>query len=697
MKRTLYIPFTVCILLFPACSGDLPEQQAGESRVLQLNFAQEGEATLVRNSNALTTENGPVTEIGLCITQGTGYDAYPGRTNTRYTFKTNGTGLCEGDGSSSTSTTFYLIGKDAHIQAFYPNSAVTPTNSDNGYTIPVTIPAEQTFTTTGGAPSCEAIDYLYGYAKNDVGDATLITTNAMQASPTNIYLHHALAKVMFTLQCDKDRTPNTEYDCVKSIKISAPSGSTPFLTGATGNSNSKMQINNGQISGLTNTDALTFTAATGSTPIAMGANGNPAIVACGLVAPLSAALTGDFTITVTLGKNGETTHDRTYTGTSKVFTQKWLAGYCYSYNLVLGSKLTAVATTVSWNTATGSDMEAKERGISSATELAAFAKSWAKNGDKGNDNATFYKDYGWYETDSKGNKVFTIKLTSTITVTATAGNSTENQWIPIGTQNKPLTIPFDGQGWEVVLQLNNNAMEITNQEYSGFIGYTTSDIKNLSIKTDPGSETVAGYNKIESKNAIYAGGMAGYVEGNIINCSIDLAGTSIVNTYSTSNNPMYLGGLVGYCKGNIYNSAVYTTPLDNGATPSVLFTSATANSCVGGLVGKMEKTNGGSGGEVTNCYTYIKGLGNSETTSGTSISAGWLVGDPANATFSSAFYIAGTATGCTPGDTPIDGITQKDNITGLCEALNAVATLNSWANWKEETISDDSKVILILR
>ena len=89
MKRTLYIPFTVCILLFPACSGDLPEQQAGESCVLQLNFKQEGEATLVRNSNALTTENGEIKEIGLCITQGKEYASYPGRNGTRYTFKTN--------------------------------------------------------------------------------------------------------------------------------------------------------------------------------------------------------------------------------------------------------------------------------------------------------------------------------------------------------------------------------------------------------------------------------------------------------------------------------------------------------------------------------------------------------------------------------------------------------------------------------
>jgi len=183
MKRTLYIPFTVCILLFSACSGDLPEQQAGESRVLQLNFKQEGETTLVRTSNALTTENDEIKEIGLCITQGTGYASYPGRNGTRYTFKTDGTGLCEGegkeegDGSSSTSTTFYLTGENAHIQAFYPNSTVSQTDNGNAYTIPVEIPAEQTFTTTDGTstpstPSCNAIDYLYGSAKENAGDVT---------------------------------------------------------------------------------------------------------------------------------------------------------------------------------------------------------------------------------------------------------------------------------------------------------------------------------------------------------------------------------------------------------------------------------------------------------------------------------------------------------------------------------------------
>jgi hypothetical protein len=719
MKRTLYIPFTVCILLFPACSGDLPEQQAGESRVLQLNFKQEGEATLVRTSNALTTENGAAAEIGLCITQGIGYEAYPGRTNTRYTFKTDGTGLYEGDGSNSTSTTFYLTGEDAHIQAFYPNSAVTKTNSDNGYTIPVEIPAEQTFTTTDGTsapstPSCVATDYLYGSASNNAGDITSITTNAMQASPTNIYLHHALAKVMFTLQCDANRTPNTEYDCVKSIEISASSSSTPFLTGTTGT----MQINNGALDNLTEANKITLKPQ--GDPITIGTYNTPATVACGLVAPLNGT-PGTVTLTITLGKKDDTDHDRTYTATSNAFNVQWKAGYCYTYNLVLGSKLTTTSDAVTWNNITlSTGIEAKERGISAAAELTAFRDQWNRDGLQFKTGSTEYdytpyEPYGWYDQSNGGQ--FTIKLTADIVF-----NEASDSWTPIGIEDKPLTIPFDGQGWKVILQLQNNAMEIKNQTYSGFIGYAKTDIKNLSVVTDPQSGVIsdAGKNKIESTGATYAGGLAGYVEGNIINCSIDLKGTDVSNSAPSTGTDCYIGGLVGCCKGNIYNSAAYTTPV-NGNPASVTLIGGASGSCIGGLAGKVEGTSGASGTDnadvnVNNCYAHLDGLGYSTTggdgsgltsgdTSGATnevpsgIKAGWLVGDNTAATFSNTYYMAGTATTVTTNDSQT-GINAFTDWSALCTSLNETAATHKWASWQEEknTSSDKTeKVILILR
>ena len=676
MKRTLYIPFTVCILLFSACSGDLPEQQAGESRVLQLNFKQEGEATLVRNTNALTTENGPVEGIGLCITKGIGYEAYPGRTNTRYTFKTDGTGLYEGDGSNSTSTTFYLTGEDAHIQAFYPNSAVTPTNSGNGYTIPVTIPAQQMFTTTDGTstPSCEAIDYLYGSASNNVGDATPITTNAMQASPTNIYLHHALAKVMFTLQCDANRTPNTEYDCVKSIEISASSG-TPFLTGTTGT----MQINTGTLTGLTSTDKITFKPQADGTPIAIGTSGSPATVACGLVAPLGSAPTNDITLTIKLGKGGETTYDRTYTATSPAFKVKWEAGYCYTYKLVLGNTLTVDQVATSWTNTPETDIPAvtpKEHGISDANELMAFATLWNNNGltqKNGAPDYSPYEPYGWYEKDSEGKSTFSIKLTASFIVTKEG-----TEWIPIGIEDKPLLIPFDGQGWQITFDLSGGKQTISSSYiYAGLIGYTKADIRNVRLSAGNANNTEYAY--LESTDATCTGVLVGKSEADITNCSIELSGITMKagNSASSTSDAKYLGGLVGYCTGNISNCAVYQTADTQGR---VWFENTTAGSSIGALVGKTT-------GNVSNCYTYIHTLENSRNDSGTpaSVTAGWIAGaKETTSVYSNCYFISGgTAPDGTSGAET--GVTQQASLTGLCASLNAeVDNHPHWTLWTEK-------------
>ncbi|MCD7927211.1 MAG: fimbrillin family protein [Bacteroides sp.] len=686
MKRIIYIPFTVYILLFSACSGDLPEQQPEDARALQLNFKQEGEgeAAIVRASDALTTENENIKEIGLCITQGTGYEAYPGRTSTRYTFKTGGTGtaLYEGDGSSSASTTFYLIGKDAHIQAFYPNSAVAQTNSGNVYTIPVTIPAAQTFTTGGGTPSCDAIDYLYGSGQNSVGDATPITTNAMQASPTTIYLHHALAKVMFTLQCDKDRSPNTEYDCVKSIEISASSGN-PFLI--EGSSGSAMQINNGELFGLQSIGTLTFTPATGATPIPIGNAGTPATVACGLVAPLSTTPTNDITLTITLGKNGETTHDRTYTATSTAFKQQWKAGYCYTYKLVLGNILSITQATVTWDKIDSeTTVNTEEQGIGSAEKLWEFAKKW-NNDTKNPRIISDYEEYGWAEKDKDGNETFKIKLVAPITIT---GTTDKDKWTPIGTETSPLTIPFDGQGWTINVDLTGIGTDAVTQQsipgaYAGIIGYTTNDISNVKLMTSTSTGTTAS-SAIEFTEAVYAGILAGKVEGNVTNCTAELNGITLLQYNGSATSGLYFGGLVGSCTGNIINSAVYA----KGTNELKLnFKKAPAGSCIGGLAGAVA-------GTVNNCYTRITELSNQDATNAPA--AGSLVGNITGAggstttTFADCHYIENTSgsaitvNNCTRRSEPDSGVSTQTDFTGLCAALNAVTQKQNWSTWTEE-------------
>lgn len=717
MKRALYTPFLVCLLTLSACNDNsLPTSGQVEDRcALTLSFQPEGSISLQRaNNNPLKTENGDVTAIGVCIT-GENHTAYQGTSTTRYTFNTNGTAY-EGTsipGNSPSPVTLYLTHVPATIQAFHPNADVTEvSDGSNNYTIPVThIPAEQTFTvdaetTTGvGTLKCTgAMDYLYGSANDATGDATTITANNPNSTPT-IYMHHALAKVVFTIKCDANRVVDNENDYVKSIKLSSSSGS-PFLIAGEGTGGTvagTMQINNGTLSLTSTTNELTFKPNAESDTQLIAAYSDPAstpastpngIVACGLVAPLSTVPGNDITITVTLGKKGnDATYDRQYSATATAFNVQWEKGMCYTYNLTLGSTLSTTADAVTWTTITSPSMiEANERGIKNVTDLTNFISAWETNGGlkkKAGSNTEYdytpYEAYGWYDKNNGGK--FTIKLTSSFAIT-----STTDSWTPIGTENNPLTIPFDGQGWSVALELKagntgeGGAMTIGNQKYSGFIGYTQADIMNLSVVTNPQGVS-AENNKIESTGAIYAGGLAGYVEGDIINCSVDLCGTSIINANTSANDAtMYLGGLVGYCKGNIYNSAVYTTTFSNH-TASIHYTQATAGSCVGGLAGKIEGGTVEGGGTVQNCYTHIGALGNAPgTSSTTSINAGWVIGDVTTSgnTFTGNYYIAGTPANCTPNG-PTTEITSKDDFTGLCNLLNTAASQNSkWALWGEK-------------
>ncbi len=703
MKHPIYISLFVNSLLFSACAGDLPEPQAENTCILQLNFRQEGEATIVPTSRALTTENGELTDIGLCITKGDSHNNYPGRGGTRYTFKT-GTGgdggLYEGDNTSA--TTFYLVGEKAHIQAFYPStSQVTETSSGSGYTIPVTIPSTQTFTTSGNTLACNATDYLYGSAGEAIGNEDAIMVNHTDPSPT-IYMHHALAKVVFTIKCDANRIVDNENDYVKSIKLSSSSGS-PFLTagdGTGGTDAGTMQINNGTLALTSTTNELTFKPNAESDTQLIAAYNDPAstpastpngIVACGLVAPLSTAPGNDITITVTLGKKGnDPTYDRQYSATATAFNVQWEKGMCYTYNLTLGNVLGSMSQTVStnWNEIAPDDTPSvtpKEIGIGSMEELMAFATLWNANGlpkkeDGTTDNYSIYEPYGWYETDATGKKVFTIKLTQSFKVKLEA----KATWTPIGNDAHPLTIPIDGQGWRITFDLSGGAMAFSaGSKYVGIIGYTQSSISNLRVLY-PYFVDTNNYNTVNSGNATYVGTLAGKAEGDITNCTVEVGGSTLTSTPGTENVTYYIGGLVGHCTGGIYNSAAYMANI-TGATATIqLVPTATVTAYMGGLAGKAEKG-------VSNCYTNISDLEFDDTANTSStVSAGWLVGTGADAgaTFANDYYFAGKIAGNITATTQGTKITEW---TGLCQNLNNKITTAtpSWAQWtekKEETI-----------
>lgn len=355
----------------------------------------------------------------------------------------------------------------------------------------------------------------------------------------------------------------------------------------------------------------------------------------------------------------------------------WEQGMSVGYTLHVKKDGKVTATVgQEWTSESGGEMSGNEKGIASPTDWVEFTKRWNANGlpmmlDGITPDYSLYEDYGWYETDGT-NRVFTIKLTASFVLTGVASGEL---YVPVGTDTHPLTLPIDGQGWQISIDLQNSS-QLIKGKYSGIVGYTQSDISNLRVITIPGNSATMG-NSIESSGATYAGVLVGRADGNILNCSVELVKTTVVNSNTSATEAMYLGGLAGYCGGNIQNSAVFEGSSSLAAS-TVSFSQASAGSGIGGLAGGVA-----SGKTVGNCYVRLSTLINQ---AGSTPAAGWLAGVKTGAGFSACHYMSGnTATGCTPDDTSA-GITPFTDFTGLCTSLNAEAENHSgWALWKEVT------------
>lgn len=355
----------------------------------------------------------------------------------------------------------------------------------------------------------------------------------------------------------------------------------------------------------------------------------------------------------------------------------WEQGMSLGYTLHVKKDGKVTATVgQEWTSESGGEMSGNEKGIASPTDWVAFTKLWNAKGlpmmpDGITPDYSLYEDYGWYETDGT-NRVFTIKLTASFVLTGVASGEL---YVPVGTDTHPLTLPIDGQGWQISIDLQNSS-QLIEGKYSGIVGYTQSDISNLRVVTVPGNSATMG-NSIESSGATYAGVLVGRADGDILNCSVELVKTTVINSNTSATEAMYLGGLAGYCGGNIQNSAVFegSSPL---SASTVSFSQASAGSGIGGLAGGVA-----SGKTVGNCYVQLSAL---SSQAGSTPAAGWLAGVKTGAGFSACHYMSGnTATGCTPDDTSA-GITPFTDFTGLCTSLNAEAENHSgWALWKEVT------------
>ena len=163
-----------------------------------------------------------------------------------------------------------------------------------------------------------------------------------------------------------------------------------------------------------------------------------------------------------------------------------------------------------------------------------------------------------------------------------------DKWTPIGTDRKPYTGTFDGDGHTV------NGLYVKDQQYAGLFGYVKTDsydshtfaVKNL---------TVTGYIGVSSDSAknVYAGGIVGCAE--IVTYGGDASGTVsdcvshvVINARSTDD--VYAGGIVGYVAmdSNNHTGKMEITNCANHAA----ITAHSENSYVyaGGIAGQIEGT-----------------------------------------------------------------------------------------------------------
>lgn len=355
----------VAAFLFTACSSD--EWQADNDRLLLSPQIQVGESTtrsVISGTAANPDGNGNlINQVQLYITRNAdAHTVYPGlsASNGLATFTL-------GANNDWTSTPEVGLSSDmARIFAFYPPiksgdvaANFIASSTDANHKRKVSIPADQTFDGTT-AWGCSTTDYLYGSSSSTKREAKPITANNGKEDATGvkpfspqISMQHALSLLVFYLESKSGRDVDNTYDYVKEIRLSTTDATKTFRISGNADDQCTMLINDGTLA-LTTSSLLKFTATTtttgGTTTTAQlcGKAGSPALVAYGLVAPLTAA-PSDLTLTVVLDKKDETTDMKrelslTF-GTSGNAPKLWKKGNRYKYNLTLTDRDIAIKST----------------------------------------------------------------------------------------------------------------------------------------------------------------------------------------------------------------------------------------------------------------------------------------------------------------------------------------------------------------
>lgn len=344
-----------------ACSSDeLPDGDQAEVRLQPHFFAATAETRSIVNGTAATAGADKINTVGLYVTQ----------KDNNAVYGTNGTAIFTKPDDDNWTGDVKLGSIVARLYAFSPSgSTVAHANSGDTHTIPVTLSADQAFAGgTGGSEGngweCSGTDYLYGTTKEAI-EAT--PAQNIEASNTNfspsIYLHHALAQVVFKLQTVSGRPVDNTYDFVKKITLTATGSNKYFQTGT-----GTMQLKDGLLGGLTAGNTLSFAPSVITNAVKCGANTSPNVVAYGLVAPMTAVPAGNsITLTILLGKPevDKTDGERELTVTIPA-PVKWEKGKRYLYTLNLSNRAITVEGTTEikgWGKPVNSEQDMKPDGF----------------------------------------------------------------------------------------------------------------------------------------------------------------------------------------------------------------------------------------------------------------------------------------------------------------------------------------------
>ena len=267
-------------------------------------------------------------------------------------------------------------------------------------------------------------------------------------------------------------------------------------------------------------------------------------------------------------------------------------------------------------------------------------------------NITLNKDKG-YTDDGNGN--YTVTTADGLKAVADIANSGSldiniildkdltltGEWTPIGTESHQYTGTFDGGGHTI------SGLTVTgSDQWAGLFGYIDKDgtVKNVVL------ENV----QITSDNQYaYVGGVAGYSEGNIENCSVSGSVSGNSNSNGTSN---CVGGVVGQQYGGTITECSSSAIVDG-------------RNEVGGVAGKTNSAT------LTACYAT--GDVTAERTPTNNTYAGGVVGSNFSSTLI-ACYATGsvTGTGTGTGSIYVGGVTGDNFASTLTACYHAKGTVS---------------------